>query len=140
MSGDYNLTEDDRADIHSRLASWFGDDRQAFLVSHLAPVIDRIKSDACAQAVAEALEMSRKAEQSERRAEDTEAEIERLRAALVGHLAECHCSPPYADCPHPPCDCWVCTVLPLEDCSHEWIGRPESDTATCDLCGAEEAG
>ena len=69
------LTNAERADIHARLASWFGEDQQAFLVSHLAPVVDRIKSEACAQAVAESIEMSRKADQAERRAEDAEAEV-----------------------------------------------------------------
>jgi hypothetical protein len=78
----YGLTDADRADLHARLVSWFGDDRQAFLVSHLAPVIDRIKAEACAQATAEfqwnALEMARKADLATARAEAAEAEVERL--------------------------------------------------------------
>lgn len=109
---DYGLTDKDRADLHARLVSWFGDDRQAFLVSHLAPVVDRIKSEACAQAAAEAqwnaLEMARKADQAERRAEGTEAELERLKAAadLVGHQAACLVDP---------CDCWMSDLAPLLD-------------------------
>lgn len=26
----------------------------------------------------------------------------------AAHRPECGCLPPYADCSHPPCDCWVC--------------------------------
>lgn len=130
---DYGLTDKDRADLHARLESWFGDDRQAFLVSHLAPVVDRIKAEACAQAVADyraaffralerceelktsvaerqrnALEMARKAEQAERRAEGAEADLERLKAAadLVGHQAACLVDP---------CDCWMSDLAPLLD-------------------------
>lgn len=109
---DYGLTDRDRADLHARLESWFGDDRQAFLVSHLAPVVDRIKSEACAQAASgarsDALEMARKAEQAERRAEGAEAELERLKAAadLVGHQAACLVDP---------CDCWMSDLAPLLD-------------------------
>lgn len=109
---DYGLTDKDRADLHARLESWFGDDRQAFLVSHLAPVVDRIKSEACAQAASgaqwDALEMARKAEQAERRAEGAEAELERLKAAadLVGHQAACLVDP---------CDCWMSDLAPLLD-------------------------
>lgn len=76
MSGDYGLTGADKEALHARLVSWFGDDRQAFLVSHLAPVVDRIKTEAL-------LDMSRKAELAERRAEDAGAEVERLRSVLV---------------------------------------------------------
>lgn len=130
MTIDFGLTELDRADLHARLVSWFGDEGQAFLVSHLAPVVDRIKSEACARAVAEfqwnALEMARKADQAERRAEDAEAELERLKAAadLVGHEAACLVDP---------CDCWMYDLAPLldggdesarcPDCAAEW-GRP----------------
>lgn len=186
MATDFGLTDEDRADLHARLVSWFGDDRQAFLVSHLAPVVDRIKSEAYA---AGALEMARKAEQAERRAEDTEVAFERLRSAAdkVGHQAVC---------PVIVCDCWMRDLAPLLDggddsarcpdcaaewgrpmregcrrpwhhaderkweqvaettqgsgddawvvavfeergCGHQWIDRPESDTAVCDLCGEE---
>lgn len=124
MTIDFGLTELDRADLHARLVSWFGDERQAFLVSHLAPVVDRIKSEACAQAAAEAqwnaLEMSRRADIAERRAEEAEfhveqlrdararaeAELERLKAAadLVGHQAACLVDP---------CDCWMYHLAPL---------------------------
>lgn len=161
MTNPPDLSDVDRADIHARLASWFGDDRQAFLVSHLAPVLDRIKSEAVAEFQRNALEMARKAERAERRAEDAEAELERLKAAAdkVGHQAVCS---------DEPCDCWVRDLAPLLDgteaqpervveseqgvdddvwsvavyrerdsCDHEWLDRPESDTASCDLCGEE---
>lgn len=92
MSAD-GLTDADRADIHARLASWFCDDRQAFLVSHLAPVVDRIKADGYIAGLAEgvevrasefqrnALEMARKADAAERRAEEAEFHVEQLRDA-----------------------------------------------------------
>lgn len=132
------LTDADRADLHERLASWFGDDRQAFLVSHLAPVIDRIKVDGYIAGVAAGvevrasefqettLEMARKADAAERRAEDTEAAFEQLRSAAdkVGHQAVC---------PVDPCGCWVRDLAPLldggsdggvcPDCAGEW-GKP----------------
>lgn len=65
--------------------TWFGGDeyRQAFLVSHLAPVVDRIKADAYAAGAAaaetRAVEMARKANQAERRAEEAEFHVEQLR-------------------------------------------------------------
>lgn len=112
------LTDAERADIHARLTEWFGDGRQAFLASHLAPVIGRIKADAYIAGLAAgvevraeefqqtALEMARKADLAERRAEDTEAELEQLRAAAdkVGHQAVC---------PVEPCDCWMRDLAPL---------------------------
>lgn len=114
------LTDADRADLHERLVSWFGDDRQAFLVSHLAPVFDRIKADGYIAGLAAgvevrasefqeaALEMARKADAAERRAEDTEAAFEQLRSAAdkVGHQAAC---------PVNPCDCWMRDLAPLLD-------------------------
>lgn len=87
------LTDADRADLHARLVSWFGDDRQAFLVSHLAPLVDRIKADGYLAGLAAgvevrasefqqtALEMARKADQAERRAEEAEFHVEQLRDA-----------------------------------------------------------
>lgn len=178
MTTDHGLTDADRADIHARLTSWFGDDRQSLLVSHLAPVIDRIKADGYIAGLAAgvevrasefqqaALEMARKADQAERRAEDVEAAYERLRAAadLVGHQATCLVDP---------CDCWMYDLAPLLEyerpewakvaeskqgvgddtwqvvvyeersgakCDHQWLDRPESDTHECLICGAEEAG
>lgn len=41
-------------------------------------------------------------------------ELRAVLAAPVGrdatdeHVPECACPPPYADCPHPPCDCLTC--------------------------------
>jgi hypothetical protein len=43
--------------LHSRLASWFGDDRQSFLVADLVPVVTQI----IAEYQHAALEMARKA-------------------------------------------------------------------------------
>ena len=55
-----------------------------------------------------ALEMARKADQAERRAEDAEAAFERLRSAAdkVGHQAAC---------PVIVCDCWMRDLAPLLD-------------------------
>ena len=123
MTTSFGLTDEDRGDLHARLVSWFGDDRQSFLVSHLAPLVDRIKSEAYAAGV---LESARKAAEAEGRAEDTEVAFERLRAAAdkVGHQAAC---------PVNPCDCWMRDLAPLldggsdggvcPDCAGEW-GRP----------------
>lgn len=127
MTDNNGLTEADRADIHSRLVAWFGDARQAFLTSHLAPVVDRIKVDGYIAGLAAgvevrasefqqaALEMARKADQAERRAEDAEAAYERLRAAadLVGHQAACLVDP---------CDCWMYHLAPLLEYERpEWV-------------------
>lgn len=106
MTKNHGLTDADRAAIHARLAVWFGDDRQTFLVSHLAPVVDRIKAEAVSEFQWRALELARKADAAERRAEDAEAEIERFRDAVdkVGHQAVC---------PVDPCDCWWVELAPL---------------------------
>lgn len=63
--------------LHQRLASWFGDDRQAFLVSDLVPVVSQI----VAEFQHNALEMARKADLAERRAEEAEYHVEQLRDA-----------------------------------------------------------
>jgi hypothetical protein len=63
--------------LHARLASWFGDDRQAFLVADLVPVVTQI----VAEFQHNALEMARKADLAERRAEEAECHIEQLRDA-----------------------------------------------------------
>lgn len=60
--------------LHSRLASWFGDDRQSFLVSDLVPVVTQI----VAEFQHNALEMARKADIAERRAEEAEFHVEQL--------------------------------------------------------------
>lgn len=92
------LTEADREHLRVRLASWFGDGRQAFLVSHLAPAVERIKADACAQAtgdmsalhqqVAECewlLRMTMDArDRAERQAEALDAAFERVHKVLHG--------------------------------------------------------
>ena len=132
MTDNSGLTEADRADIHSRLATWFGDPRQAFLTSHLAPVVDRIKGDGYIAGLAAGvevrtlefqqatLEMARKAAQAERRAEGAEAELERLKAAadLVGHQAACLVDP---------CDCWMSDLAPLLEYKRpQWVKAAES--------------
>lgn len=127
VTSPYGLTDADRADLAARLMTWFGGDeyRQAFLVSHLAPVVDRIKSEAYAAgiAVAEArvVEMARKAEQAERRAEGVESEWERVSESVQGS----------GD------DAWSVAVFRERACDHQWVDRPESDTMVCDLCGEE---
>lgn len=45
MTEQIGLTETEREALRSRLASWFGDERQAFLASHLAPAVERIVAD-----------------------------------------------------------------------------------------------
>lgn len=165
------LTDEDRADLHARLVSWFGDDRQAFLVSHLAPVVDRIKAEAYAAGLAasdvrvaefqwNALEMARKADQAESRAEGAEAEVERLREVIseVRAVFDLQCPPMpserYMDQGAWVAHSWWNKVLgnilrrvELMDelntsgtCSHDWLDRPESDTRECLLCGTEVAG
>ena len=63
------LTAFERGLLADRFVSWFGDERQAFLVSQIAPVVERIIATRVAELQSKALEMSRKAEQAERRAE-----------------------------------------------------------------------
>lgn len=63
--------------LHARLASWFGDDRQAFLVGDLVPVVSQI----VAEFQHNALEMARKADIAEARAEEAEFHVEQLRDA-----------------------------------------------------------
>jgi hypothetical protein len=159
MSSDYGLTEADKEALHARLVSWFGDGRQAFLVSHLAPVVDRIKAEACAQAAAEcqwnALEMARKADLAERRAEDAEAEVERLRSVLVEvrQVFDLQCPPmlpeKYVDQGAWVAHSWWNTVLgnvlkradliaalrpnPTDMCRH---GSPEGECPSCTACAA----
>lgn len=146
MTNPPGLSDADRSDIHARLASWFGDEHQAFLVSHLAPVIDRIKADGYIAGLAEgvevrvrefqqkALEMARKADQAERRAEDAEAEVERLQArgdrhyaAFVGAEARLERLKAAADtvghqaaCMVDPCDCWMQDLAPLLEYERPW--------------------
>lgn len=63
--------------LHARLASWFGDDRQSFLVADLVPVVTQIVAEFQHNAV----EMARKADQAEFRAEEAEFHVEQLRDA-----------------------------------------------------------
>lgn len=125
------LTDQDRADLAdlaARLVTWFGDDeyRQAFLVSHLAPLVDRIKGDAYAAGFAAAedrvVEMARRSEIAERRAEDVEAAWERVSESMQGLGNDV---------------AWLVAVFRERGCDHQWIDRPESDTMVCDLCGEE---
>jgi hypothetical protein len=139
--------------LHSRLASWFGDDRQSFLVADLVPVVTQI----IAEYQHAALEMARKADIAESRAEEAEYHVEQLRDArdsaerrleraerlidswehdapdhsnpvFIGRLRECLRRAPAS------------VRLRGEGCDHDWLDRPESDTRECLLCGAEVAG
>lgn len=142
------LTDADRADLAARLTSWFGDDRQAFLVSHLAPVVDRIKADAYSAGLA-----AKNTELCDRIAALTPMVLDEypltgewlnrhdVLAVLAWHIPDCNCPPPYADCPHPPCDCATCVERGSDLCeNHHWFWRPESDTRECLICGTEVAG
>lgn len=120
--------------LHARLASWFGDERQAFLVADLVPVVTQIVSEFQYNAV----EMARKAAIAEARAEGAESAIERARDVLDGWEH---------DGPDDPAihllirrvrealDC-LCD----EACEHHWLDRPESDTRECLICGTEASG
>lgn len=159
------LTTEERSLLAKPLVSWFGDERQSFLVTQIAPTVERILAARVAEFQWNALEMARKADQAERRAEGAEAELERLKAAadLVGHQAACLVDP---------CDCWMSDLAPLLEyerpqwvkvaeseqgpegdtwqvalydeqpgpCDHEWLDRPESDTRECLICGMEATG
>ncbi len=85
MSADYGLTEAHKDALRAQLASWSGDDRQAFLVSHLAlsRVLERCEElkTSVAEHQWNALEMARKADMAERRAEEAEFHVEQLRDA-----------------------------------------------------------
>jgi hypothetical protein len=151
--------------LHSRLTSWFGDDRQSFLVSDLVPVV--------AQIVAEfqhnALEMARKADIAERRAEEAEHHVEQLRdardaveAGNRGLIATCEAAGAKiqaleaaiaAGCAvadrHEHMArvehlrrCPICNrrFTHAQDCDHDWLDRPESDTRECLICGTEANG
>ena len=63
--------------LHSRLVSWFGDDRQSFLTADLVPVVTQL----IAEAQYNAVDMARKADIAERRAEEAEYHVEQLRDA-----------------------------------------------------------
>ena len=64
-----------RAALHSRLASWFGDDRQAFLVSHLAPVVERIVADRLAEAEFHIEQLAEARDRAEARNERVEDDL-----------------------------------------------------------------
>jgi hypothetical protein len=64
--------------LHARLASWFGDGRQSFLVADLVPVVTQIVADFQYNA----LDMARKAHIAEIHAEEAEYHVEQLRDAL----------------------------------------------------------
>lgn len=63
----------------------------------------------------------------------------------AAHRPECGCPPPYADCPHPPCDCWVCVEnepdaldsLPIATVLHSrlasWFGDDRQSFLVSDL-------
>lgn len=80
----------EREALRSRLASWFGDDRQAFLVSHLAPVVERIVADRLAEAefhVEQLRDACDSAERSLERIEARAVELATERDAALARIA-----------------------------------------------------
>lgn len=141
------LTAAERADIHARLASWFGKDQQAFLVSHLAPTIERIVGTRVAEFQHNAVEMARKADiaETERDSALAAAASVQDRIARAEHLIDSweHDAPDHSNPvfigrlretlrrdPAP-------VRLREDECDHEWLDRPESDTRECLVCGTE---
>jgi hypothetical protein len=142
--------------LHARLASWFGDDRQSFLVSDLVPVVTQIVSEFQYNAV----EMARKADIAEAERDTALAEVERLRdaygveldrrlAAERANAAVLEVVEAYESCgPKRQCTRDVLDAvtealvgrLTDDDCDHEWLDRPESDTRECLICGTEVSG
>lgn len=121
--------------LHERLTSWFGDDRQSFLVADLVPVVTQIVSEFQYNA----MEMAQKADLAEGRAEGAEAAIERARDVLDGWE---HDGPD-----DPALHLLIRRVRETldgeptdDDCEHHWLDRPESDTCECLICGVEKAG
>lgn len=84
MSEQPRLTAAERGLLADRFVSWFGDERQAFLVSHVAPTVDRIIATRIRESQWNALEMARKADIAERRAEEAEFHVEQLRDTRDG--------------------------------------------------------
>lgn len=142
--------------LHARLASWFGDDRQSFLVADLVPVVTQIVAEFQHNAV----EMARKADIAEARAEGAVAAIERARDVLDGwehdgpkgyefHLLILRVREALDGATRAcrRCECGVdgdgqcpCGCDEPNDCDHDWLDRPESDTRECLICGTEVAG
>lgn len=145
--------------LHERLASWFGDDRQAFLAADLVPVVERIVGEFRRNTI----DMARKAAIAETERDDALAEVERLRDMLaeIQAIFDLQCPPMlpdrYVDHGAWMAHSWWNTVLgnilkreallgkltPVSTsdvCDHEWLDRPESDTRECLICGTEVAG
>lgn len=137
--------------LQSRLASWFGDDRQSFLAADLVPVVAQIVSELQHSAV----EMARKATIAEAERDDALAAAERHYAAFVGAEAElarlktavpddgsCSgCGGKWVESMREGCNRpWHHADQWDDECDHHWLDRPESDTRECLVCGAEVAG
>lgn len=129
----------------------------AVLVSHLAPAVERIKAEAAAEFQWNALEMARKADLAERRAEEAEFHVEQLRDArdsaerrierterLIDSWerdAPDHSNPVFIGRLRETLQRDPAPVrLRGEECEHHWLDRPESDTRECLICGTEVAG
>lgn len=104
-----------------------------------------------------ALEMARKADQAERRAEEAEFHVEQLRDALGSaerrierterlidsweRDAPDHSNPTFIGRLRESLRCDPAPVrLRIDECDHDWLDRPESDTRECLICGAEALG
>jgi hypothetical protein len=136
--------------LHSRLASWFGDDRQSFLVADLVPVVTQIVAEYQYAAV----EMARKADIAESRAEEAEYHAEQLRDARDSaerriERVERLLDGWVQDGPDDPAiHLLIRRVREALDvgkhsgneCDHDWLDRPESDTRECLICGIEVNG
>lgn len=114
------LTAAERNLLAERLVSWFGDERQAFLVSQIAPAVERIIAARVTEFQHNAVEMARKADIAEAERDATAIEAERHYAAFVGAESELARLRAAADrvghqgrCPVFPCDCWVRDLVPL---------------------------
>lgn len=103
-----------------------------------------------------ALEMARKADAAERRAEEAEYHVEQLRdardraerrneraEALIDsweHDAPGHSNPIFIGRLREVLRRDPAPVRLRDECAHEWLDRPESDTRECLICGTEVAG
>lgn len=103
-----------------------------------------------------ALEMARKADAAERRAEEAEFHVEQLidardRAERRNERAEALIDSWERDAPDHSNPVFIgrlrevlrrdpAPVRLRDECAHEWLDRPESDTRECLICGTEVSG
>lgn len=72
------LTDEERGLLAERFVSWFGDERQAFLVTQISSAVERIVTARTAECRREVVEMSRRASIAETERDAALAEVERL--------------------------------------------------------------